>query len=252
MLYLIGLGLHDELDISLKGLYALKKCSRAYAEFYTNPFSGSLENLVSISGKDITPLSRKDLEECPQDNVLRGAEKEDIALLVSGDPMVATTHIDLVLRARKLGIRCRIIHSSSIYSAVAETGLQIYKFGRTGSIPYPEGDYFPTSAYDLLAENRKAGMHTLLLLDVKADIGRYMTVAEGIEILLETEEKKKACVFTKESLCIGLARIGSEDSVIYAGKASELLGRDFGKQPHCLIIPGKMHFIEEEAVSLLR
>lgn len=36
MLYLIGLGLSDETDITVKGLETVKKCSRVYLEAYTS------------------------------------------------------------------------------------------------------------------------------------------------------------------------------------------------------------------------
>jgi len=248
MLYLIGLGLFDEKDISLKGLEVLKKSDKIYAEFYTNPSHASLKNLESLAGKKIKVLTRKDIEEHPEENVLKDAKEKTISLLVSGDPMVATTHIDLVLRARKKGIEVKIIHSSSVYSAVAETGLQIYKFGRTTSLVYPEKNYFPESPYDAIAENKKAGLHTLCLLDVKAVEQKYMTVNEAISLLLQIESKRKQKVFTEETFCIGVARLG-EDSVIKAGKAKSLLKIAFGKPPQILVIPGKMHYMEEEALK---
>jgi diphthine synthase len=249
MLYLVGLGINSEKDLSLKGLETLKKCDKVYAEFYTNYTNADMGKLGSQIGKEITVLSRQGVEEKAEENLLKESWESDVALIVSGDPMVATTHIDLILRARKKDIKCTVIHSSSVYSAIAECGLQIYKFGRTASIAYPEGNYFPTSPYDLLKDNLSLGMHTLFLLDVKAAENRFMTINEGIKLLMEMEEKKKENIFSLDSLCIGVARLGSEDVVIRAGKASELLKEDFGKPPHCLIVPGKLHFMEEEALN---
>jgi diphthine synthase len=40
MLYVIGLGLSDEKDITLKGREAVKKCSRVYLEAYTSILPG--------------------------------------------------------------------------------------------------------------------------------------------------------------------------------------------------------------------
>ncbi len=248
MLYFIGLGLHDAKDISVKGLETLKKCDTVYAEFYTNYF-GDLKELEKLAGKEIILLERKDLEERPDENVLKGQGPGDVALLVSGDPMVATTHIDLALRANKKGIKWRVIHASSVYSAVGETGLQIYKFGKTASLVYPSKNYFPTSPYDILAENQKTGLHTLFLLDIKAEEKRFMTVNEAISLLLEIEKQKKTRLFTPETLCIGIARLGG-DVKIKKGPAADLLKEDFGKPPHCLVVPGKLHYIEEEALAL--
>lgn len=252
MLYLVGLGLNDEEDLTLRGLKTLEKCSKIYLESYTNYLRVDLKKLSQLIGKEITVLSRIEVEEKPEETILREAENTDVAVLVSGDPMVATTHVDLILRAQKKGVKYKVIHSSSIYSAVAETGLQIYKFGRTTSLTYPEKKYFPTSPYDILRENLSAGMHTLFLLDVKADERKYMTVNEAIKLLLEMEEKRRNNIFSLDTLCIGLARLGAEDAKIFAGKAAELLKEDFGQPPHCLIIPGKLHFMEEEALETHR
>jgi diphthine synthase len=247
MLYLIGLGLSTIKDMSLAALETLKAADAIYAEFYTNAYGSEKAEIETLSGKKVTLLKRSDLEEHPEANVFSAPDKA-VVLLVGGDPMVATTHSDLILRAKKLGIKTKIIHASSVYSAVAETGLQIYKFGRTASIPYPEGKYFPTSPYDILAENQKTGAHTLLLLDVRAEEGRYMTVGEAIDLLLKMEEARKESVFTKETICVGVARLGG-DSFIRSGKARELQKLDFGPPPHALIVPGKLHFMEEEMLD---
>ena len=250
MLHLIGLGLFDEQDISLKALEALKKSDRVYAELYTNFYHGDLKKLEELCGKKITVLGRSDVEENPTEIILKDAREKEIAFLVAGDPMVATTHIDLALRARKKGIKVKVIHSSSIYSAIAETGLQAYKFGKTTSIVYPEEKYFPETPYDALKDNLEMGLHTLCLLDVKADEERYMTVAEGIQTLLKIGEKRKDRVFTEDTLCVGAARLGG-DSLINYGKARDLMKIDFGKPPHILIVPAKLHFMEEEALDSL-
>jgi len=248
MLYMIGLGLFDEQDLSLRGLEALKKSERVYIELYTNFFHGDLKRLESLCGRAVTLLKRIDIEEHPDENVLKDAQDKVISLLVPGDPMVATTHVDLVLRACKRGIDVKIIHSSSIYSAVAETGLQIYKFGRTTSLVFTEKNYLPESPYDVLKENKERGLHTLCLLDVKADEQQYMSVSQGIHVLLEIERKRKQGVFTEETECVGVARFGG-DSVIKYGKAKDLLKLDFGNPPHVLIVPGKLHYLEKEALQ---
>jgi diphthine synthase len=245
MLNLIGLGLHDEKDITLKGLEALKGSDRVYLEGYTSFFNGDLKSLSELCGKEITTLKRKDIEENPESTVLADG---NVSLLVLGDPLVATTHSDLLLRAEKLGKKVRIIHSSSLFSAMAETGLQTYKFGRTVSLAYPEGKYFPKSPYEYLKENKQRGLHTLCLLDVRADEGRYMTVNEGIELFLKMEESLMQNQFRRDTLCVGLARLGGEPTIKY-GPAEKLLGEQFGGPPHALIVPGKLHFMEEEMLA---
>lgn len=249
MLYLIGLGLFDEKDLSLRGLERLGESDMVYLELYTNFFHGSLRKLEDLCGKKIVVLSRNDLEAHPEENVLKDSKEKVVSLLVPGDPMVATTHIDLALRARKKGIKVTVIHASSVYSAVAETGLQTYKFGKTTSIVLPEKNYFPESPYEAVKENIERGLHTLCLLDVKAEEKRYMTVNEGMKILLEIEKKRKQGVFTEKTFCVGVSRLGG-DTLIKADRCEDLLKIDFGKPPQILIIPGKMHYLEEEALKV--
>jgi diphthine synthase len=244
MLYLIGLGLHDENDITLKGVEAAKGCDKVYAELYTSPWQGSLEKLGTTISREIFTLQRSDLEENSKKLIDESKEK-DIAVLVSGDPLVATTHSSLIIDARKAGIKVKIIHSSSVFSAIAESGLQIYKFGKTATVAYPEKNFYPKTPYITLQKNKEQGLHTLLLLDVKSDQNRYMTVGEAIGILLELESKEKKGVFKEDTECVGIARLGG-DTKIRLAYARDLKNEDFGPPPHVLIVPGKLHFSEEE------
>lgn len=49
MLYLIGLGLADETDITVKGLNIVKRASRVYLEAYTSILLVDKEKLVSLA-----------------------------------------------------------------------------------------------------------------------------------------------------------------------------------------------------------
>lgn len=79
----------------------------------------------------------------------------------------ATTHTDIVLRARSLNIPTRIIHNASIMNAVGACGLQLYNFGQTVSLVFFTETWKPDSFYDRIKENADLGMHTLVLLDIK-------------------------------------------------------------------------------------
>lgn len=250
MLYLIGIGLCDEGDLTLKGIEAAKGCDSVYAELYTSSWQGSLAKLEKLVGKKIAMLQRADLEE-KSVKLIDEARENDIAIFVPGDPLVATTHSSLVIEAKKKGIPVKIIHSSSVFSAVAETGLHIYKFGKTATVAYPEKNFFPKTPYVVLVENLKSDAHTLFLLDVKAAENCYMTVDEAVDILLEIESKEKKKIFTEKTKCVGVARLGG-DTVIKYGTAGELRNADFGKPPHVLIVPGKLHFAEEEYLETFK
>ncbi|EEB73626.1 diphthine synthase [Thermococcus sp. AM4] len=246
-LYFIGLGLYDERDITLKGLEIARKCDKVFAEFYTSLLAGTtMEGIEELIGKPIIRLSREDVELNFERIVLPEAKEKNVAFLTAGDPMVATTHSDLRIRAKKAGVESYVIHAPSIYSAVAVTGLQIYKFGKSATVAYPEKNWFPTSHYDVIKENRERGLHTLLFLDIKAEQNRYMTANEAMEILLRVEERKGEGVFTPETLVVVLARAGSLNPTIRAGYVGDMIHEDFGRQPHVLIVPGRLHIVEAE------
>lgn len=235
MLYLIGLGLGNEKSLTLEGLEAAKKCE-CYFESYTSKYE-SLEKLEKLVEKKIIVLKRSDVEEGSQ-KFLDAAKKKDIAVFVIGDPLAATTHIDLVIGAKKQNIPFKIIHNASIFSAVAECGLQLYKFGRAATVPYTK---HVESVKDAIEGNRKLGLHTLLLLDLDADKGKYMTVKETVEILLE-----KNIISENEKLVA--AHIGN--SQIFYDIPDELVKKKIGT-PSVLIVPGKLHFMEKEFLEMI-
>ncbi|MDK2870233.1 MAG: diphthine synthase [Pyrococcus sp.] len=246
-LYFIGLGLYDEKDITLKGLEIARKCDKVYAEFYTSLMAGTtLEKIEELIGKKIIVLNREDVEMNFEKIVLPEAKEKDVAFLTAGDPMVATTHAELRIRAKRMGVESYVIHAPSIYSAVAITGLHIYKFGKSATVAYPEGNWFPTSYYDVVKENLEKGLHTLLFLDIKAEKRKYMTANEAMELLLKVEEMKRENVFTPNTLVVVLGRAGSLNPTIRAGYVKDMIKEDFGKQPHVLIVPGKLHVVEAE------
>jgi diphthine synthase len=130
-------------------------------------------------------------------------------------------------------------------------GLQNYKFGRTTTLAYPEGDYFPTSPYDIISDNQKMGLHTLVLLDIQVDKNQYMTANEGLKFLLNMEEKVGKQVFNPDSVVCVVAQAGSDNPVVKAGTIKDLLDFDFGPPLHSIVIPGKLHFMEIEALQIL-
>ncbi len=223
----IGLGLHDEKDISLKGLDEINKCDKVYAEFYTAELVGTeIKKIEKKIGKKIEVLTREEAEK--GEKILISAKKESIVFLTAGDPMIATTHVDLRLRAIENGIETTIIHGSSIITAVPGLlGLQNYKFGRTTTLAFPDKDYFPTSPYQVIKENKKMGLHTLILLDIQADKKNYMTAKEGIDLLLKMEEKIGEKVITDDSIICVVARAGSSSPLVMANKAGFLKNQDF-------------------------
>lgn len=221
----------------------------------------------------VTLADREMVESC-SDEILANADKEDVAFLVVGDPFGyfreqyapicgpvdsltdprATTHADIVLRARELGIKIEIIHNASIISAVGTTGLQLYNFGQTVSMVFFTETWKPSSFYDRIKENRQMGLHTLLLLDIKVkeqslenlargrkiyEPPRFMTVAECASQMLEIEDSRGEGVYQPCSLAVGVARIGSKDQNIVAGTLEQLSTADLGPPLHSLVLLGR-------------
>lgn len=243
MLYLISLGLYNEKDMSLRALETAKKCDILYVEFYTTKMETDVKKLSYLVNKEVKEISRKDIENRSV-KILEQAAAKNVGVFVGGDALSATTHMSLLLEAKKLGIKTKVIHGSSVLTAVGETGLSLYKFGKTTTLAFPEENYKPTSCYDAILENKKMGLHTLVLLDVKPP--RYMTVKEGLSVLMDIEKtKKKGLIAAKEKI-IAACCLGGE-SIIKYGKILDL-AKDpkLKKTPAVLIFPGELHFHEKE------
>jgi diphthine synthase len=245
MLLLIGLGISGYDDIPVKGIDELLGCDEVYAEAYTSDMKeGAIERIEEKTGKKITLLKRKDVEEGKL--LVEKAKEKKVALLVPGDPLIATTHVSLIISARKKGVKTKVIHSSSIISAgIGESGLHPYKFGRMATLAFWREGYKPTSPYDAIMENRERGLHTLLLLDRDEKIGR-MDAKKGVELLLEMEKEKRKGLITNETAAVVLSRVGYEEQKVSFGKIGELLKKELGPTPHIIIIPASLHFLEEE------
>jgi len=248
----VGLGLHDEMGINLRGLEEIKRADTAFIELYTSFMPNfSIKRFEEISGKRLRVVSRRELEEENGEVVLKAAEKGKAVLLVPGDPLIATTHIALRIQAEKLGIKTRIVHGASILSAVMGLcGLHNYKFGKSVTVPFPD-ETLSDTPYDVIAQNKKLGLHTLCLLDIKAEDKRYLSIRESLDLLLKIEEKRKKKIITKNALAVGIARAGSNNPTVKAGFIKELLDYDFGEPPYSIIFPGKLHFMEAEALIFL-
>lgn len=229
MLYLISLGLHDEKDISLRALETAKKCKKLYLELYTTGMKTSPARLSRLIGRPVKEIPREGMENRSEE-LLKEAKNQDIGILVGGDALSATTHISLLLEARKAGIKTRVIHGSSILTAVAETGLQLYKFGRTVTLTRP----LQKSTLDSIRQNQKAGLHTLVLLDIG------MTSQQALKLFPKKIPGK----------IIVASQLGSDPEIRY-GTIQDLLKLRLDKTPAVIAIPGKLHFLEKEYLESL-
>ncbi|RLI97923.1 MAG: diphthine synthase, partial [Candidatus Aenigmatarchaeota archaeon] len=227
MLYLISMGLRDEKDVSVRGIEAAKACDSLYAEFYTNMTATSSDMLSKMAGKPVKELDRKGMED-DASLLIEEARKKDVGIFIPGDALSATTHLMLLSEAVEAGVRYKVIHGSSIFTAVAETGLQLYKFGRTVTVTNPVGE----STLDAIRKNMSADLHTLALLNIEMD------AIEGIDALYDIIKGKRI---------VAACCLGSDEQVIRYGRPDELLKLNElkGRLPAIIAIPGEMHFTEE-------
>ncbi len=254
MLTFTGLGLFDKNDISLKGLEAIKNADVIFAEFYTSTLMGTnVGELENLYGKEVHVLSREDVEISPE--WLAEARDKNVVFLTGGDTMVSTTHVDLRLRAKALGIETRLIHGASIASAICGlSGLQNYRFGKASTIPHPYtssrgNTIISETPYDTIKLNKEHNMHTLVFLDIDKEKG-YMTVNQALDLLLEIEKRRREGVM-ENTVVVGIARAGSEMPVVKADYVRNLKNVDFGPPLHILVVPASLHFIEAEALVRL-
>lgn len=228
MLILIGTGIN--FDLTLGGMEALEDSNEIYIETYTNLIENEkIEKLESKIGKKIKKLERKDVE---SNFLIKRASEKKVALLVSGDPLTATTHVSLLLDAKKAKIAVKVLHNSSIYtSAAGVTGLQIYRFGKTASLVNPRENYAPKSSLEVIRKNLENNMHSLVLLDTEP---KPMEAVKALEMLKEFD------------YAIVLSRVGEENEKIIYGKISDIIRKNLGSPPFTIIIPAKLHIVEEE------
>ncbi len=231
MLYLIGLGLDDE-EITLKGLEALKEVEKVYAEFYTNTETVDIKSLEEKIGKDIEVLNREEVEQ--KDRILESAKEKDTAFLVSGDPLTATTHYGIKHRAEQEEIPVKVVHAPSILTSVAETGLNVYKFGRAVTVPKNAS---PDSITEHIKKNDSVGLHTLVLLDI--DYKASEAAAKLTDLDPELSERK----------VVVLTRANSDTQEITVTTLEEATSQNFGDTPHCITIIGETSHMEEEFLN---
>ncbi|MDO8628781.1 MAG: diphthine synthase [Nanoarchaeota archaeon] len=232
-LYLIGLGLGDERDITIKGLSIIKQARKIYLDVYTSQLQVNIDTLASYYGKNIIAAGR-DILENNMEQIIEEARKEDVALLIIGSPTAATTHFTYLLEAKKKNVDVHIIENASIFSAIGITGLFLYKFGTVVSIPR-DNNHLETP-YQNYLNNQKQGNHTLFLLDTQ---DKPLTAREGLDYLLSKGLPTTTTI-------IGCAALGSEEPELQTGTAATL---QLQKYPQCFIIPGKLHYLEEEALE---
>jgi diphthine synthase len=205
--------------------------------------------LRRLVGKRLNIVDRQFVED--GENILEEASKKDVVLATGGDPMVATTHNELRVRAEAKGVKTRVIYGSSVASAApAATGLHFYKFGRPITFAEPS-QANAAEVYRAVHANLLQGLHSLILLSCGSDSGTAVLPKGAIRALLRSERNLKRKVLSTRTLGLILCRLGSKDERVFGDHLGDLALVDYGKPPHCLVLPGKLHFTEVESITTL-
>lgn len=303
--YMIGLGLGGNPDdITMKGYNMIQNADIIYLESYTSILCGyhnnpndmilklesyyfnnsnnkediinddndetnKNQNQTNNKKKSILLADRDLIELYSEERIIIPAKELCVVLLIVGDPFSATTHHDLYIRCIEHDVKVEVIHNASIINGVGITGLQLYYFGQTVSIPFFTDHNNPHhSIYERIEYNRNGNLHTLCLLDIKVkepDYEKmiqkhsttitylpptYMTINTAAEQLINMEELIQKNAYTKDSLCVGVARIGHTSQKIVAGTLQELSILDMGPPLHSFIIcAAQLHDIEYDMIQ---
>lgn len=249
MLWFIGLGISGVDQLSSSTLQILKKSDVIYFENFTSPIPRSDETKIKKIAKKRFRVAPRWLVEDGK-AILGEAKKKRVALLAYGDPYIATTHIELRTRAELEKIKTHTIHAASaIPSLVGECGLQYYKMGRPVTIMKEQQSW--STVYFTIYDNLVRGTHSLLILEYNSAASFFLDPRVAISSLLSAEQEQKRSVISDSMFGIVASRIGSKSQNITCGKLSSLLKTDFGRPPHTIIIPGRMHFTETDALKIL-
>ena len=249
MLWFIGLGISGSKSIPIEALEVLSKADIVYLEQFTSPIGKSDMSKIKKMTKGEFKQGKRWLVE-DGNEILKHAKTKKVVLLSYGDPYIATTHIELRTRAIQEKIKTYSIHaSSSLTSMIGECGLHFYKVGRIATIMSEMKSL--TTPYYVIYKNIIEGNHTVLLLEYNQDKNFFMDRKEALIGLIETEKGQKRNVIDLSTHAIVASRIGFKDQSIISGKISSLKKIDFGKPPHTIIITGRLHFTESDALKIL-
>ena len=248
MLWFVGLGISGSLSIPNEAMKVLSKADIVYMEQFTSPLdTADIERIKKMTNGSFLPAKRWMVEDGSR--ILSDAKNQNVVLLSYGDPYIATTHAELRSRAMREKIETRSIHaSSSLTSMIGQCGLHFYKIGRIATVMSDVQSL--TTPYYVIYRNLVEGNHTILLLEYNQDAAFFLDPRDALESLLCAEDGQRRNVISSSTFAIVASRIGLPDQAVLCGMVSTLLDTNFGAPPHAIIIPGNLHFTEEDALKL--
>ncbi len=231
MLKLIGIGLDHLNEVKKQAIVnELCECTQIFLDTYTNFISK--ETIKNLEQLGIKTAQREFVE---SEEILIRAQTENVALLVSGDPLFATTHHSLIIAAHNKKIRWKVIHNISVHTAALSiSGLQCYRFGRTTTLTQD----FLLSPFEFIKKNIENNLHSLVLADPSVNlnhiINNYIRASEELKLPREV---------------IILSNLGTEKQFVRYSNIENFLPVKKELRPFCFIVPAKLHFMEKEFIN---
>jgi len=241
LLIFIGLGFAPQ-HLTLEALNHIVKCDKIIIDTYTGIIQEDYIDTIKplLKGKEVVYAKRRDLEGSSIEKLVAEAKNRDIVVLVPGDPFIATTHDAIRAEAGRRGVKVKVVNGLSIVNlAITKCGLQIYRFGKVITLVFPEITK-PYSVIDTIYDNLNRRLHTLVLLDIRVEEGKYMGIGEAVDILIDMDVENRLA----NTIGIGLERLGFRDEKVIADLLPSLRKYRFHKPPHSLIILSEPHPIE--------
>ncbi|WP_048163073.1 diphthine synthase [Thermogladius calderae] len=242
MLLLVGIGMKYE-DLTLQAIQAIESADLVIIDTYTSIHEDINRIIELIGRKEVRLAKRSDLEGVGIERIVEEAARRKVAILVPGDPLIATTHEAIRVEAAKRGVEVKVVNGLTVVSlAFSRSGLHFYKLGRTVTLTYDPSsvDY----VLRVIQDNTSRGLHTLILLDWRAEESKAMTVQEAVSMLLEGDKEG----LLAGRVGVGLARLGFSDEYMVADLVPNLGGYEYPGPPHSLIVTGDLHFMEVESL----
>lgn len=245
MLVFIGIG-YSFKHLTMEALDYLKKADKVIVDTYTSLYEDDLKGLREYTSAEIVFASRNDLEGESMDIIISEAFRKNIVIAIPGDPFIATTHDSLRLEAVKKGLDVRVVNSVSIITLIhSRLGLQTYRFGKTVTLVFP--DYFkPYSTIETIYENLKRRLHTIVLLDLRVESGRMMTIPEAVKILLDLDRELEDRL--EKTIALGVARLSWRDEFVKADVLARLASYTYPPPPHTIVVVSDPQPVELESL----
>jgi diphthine synthase len=246
----VGLGLGSVEYLTRGAEKALLSSEKVYLDTYTGYLSSELEEFLrNLLGERLIHADRKKLEDDLHE-IVEEAKGKEIVIAAPGDPLIATTHISILLEAVKRGVSVRPRSMAFRYSRPPRATPAYRHTSSAEPSRFPEGrrTRFSRGVYQVVAQNEERGLHSLILLDT-ADGG--LSASEAAEYLLRIEEKIGHGVFRRDRIVVVLANVGLRTAQKMCNALGELPRTTLQSPPHVLIFPGDLNFVEREALKMI-